>query len=163
MKIFLYLILAVFLLSIAVTPLVEVFLAGRDRLVLSSTLHNSSRAAREASYAYLAMRDIDAVADEETFLRYFAETFAASYGMGCKNPAANPLKFVSPDGAYNDFDVFVAFQTEYGDGGAILTTVTVTAESEYRFRTAYMRLIGYGDTHPYMLRGTNTYTMRVTN
>jgi len=163
MKILMYMILAVFLLSIAVTPLVEVFLAGRDKILLSSTLHNSFRAAREASYSYMAMRDIDAVADKEVFLKCFADTFAASYGMDCKNPEANPLKFVSPDGAFNDFDVFVDFQNDYGDGGAVLTTVTVTAESEYKFRTVYMRMISYGDTNPYLLRSSTTYTMRVTN
>ena len=163
MKTLLYMILAAFLLSIVVTPLVEVFLSGRDKMLLSSAVYNSFRAARAASYSYLDMRNIDAVADEEVFLRCFADTFAASYGIDCKNPMANPLWFISPDGSMNDIFVFVDFSYELGEGGATLTTVTVSAEYEYKFQTAYMRLISYGDTHQYLLSSTNTYTMRVTN
>lgn len=156
-------ILAAFLLSILVTPLVEVFLAGRDKIMLSSAVHNSFRAAREASYSYMDMRNMDAVADEKAFLRCFADTFASTYGMDCKNPGANLLEFASPDGIVNDIYVYVDFSYGTGEGGAVLTTVAVSAESEYKFRTAYMRLISYGDTHPYLLTSINTYTMQVTN
>jgi len=163
MKIFAYLILAVFMLSVILTPLVEVFMLGRDKILLSSTMFNSFRAASEASYTYNDMRNIDAVVDEEVFLQCFADTFAASYGMECVGPVANPLRFVSYDGTFNDFLVYVDVYYEYADGDAVIAVVTVTAESEYRFRTGYMRLISYGDTNPYQLERKHTYTMRVTN
>jgi len=163
MKIFLYIILTVFMLSILLTPITEVFILCKERVLLSSTLYNSFRAARESGYSYQHMREIDAVADEDAFLRSFSRTFAASYGMDCAAPAANPLRFTSPDGVFNDFEIDVEFQYGLADGGAIITLVTITARSEYMFRTLYMRAIGYGDANPYMLQKTETYTMKVTN
>ena len=163
MKVFLYIIVAVLFISILITPIVEVFCLGRDRVLLSSTMHNSFRAARESSYAYQHMREIDAVADEETFLRSFADTFAASYGMDCIAPASSPLRFISASGDYNDCDVYVDFRDEAAAGDSIVTVVTITARSEYRFRTAYMRVLSFGETNPYLLQRTQTYTMKVTN
>jgi len=163
MKVFLYIIVAVLFISILITPIVEVFCLGRDRVLLSSTMHNSFRAARESSYSYQYMREIDAVADEEAFLRSFADTFAASYGMDCISPASNPLRFVSADEYYNDFDVYVEFREGTAAGDAIVTVVTITARSEYKFRTVYMRAISFGETNPYLLQRTQTYTMKVTN
>jgi len=156
-------ILAAFMLSILTTPLVEVFIAGKDKILLSSTVGNSYRTAREASYSYIDMRNVNAVMDEKGFLRCFAGTFATSYAMECTNPTANPLRFTSRDDAYNDITVYVDFSYELADSGADITVVKVTAESEYKFRTRYMRMISYGDTHPYLLSSTNTFTMRVTN
>ena len=158
-----YMILAAFLLSIAVTPLVEVFISGRDKILLSSTVNNSYRTAREASYSYKDMRNVNAVMDEKMFLGYFADTFATSYGLECINPAANPLRFVSPDDTFNDFTVYVDFYYETVDGDVNIAVVTVTAESEYKFRTGYMRMVSYGDTHPYLLSSKNTFTMSVSN
>ena len=163
MKALLYMILAAFMLSILVTPLVEVFIAGRDKILLSATVNNSYRTARETSYSYSNMRNVNAVIDEKGFLRCFAGTFATSYGMECTNPAANPLHFVSHDDTFNDFTVYVDFSYELAESGADITVVKVTAESEYKFRTGYMRMISYGDTHPYLLSSTNTFTMKVTN
>lgn len=163
MKIFLYLILAVLLLSILITPIVEVFMLGRDKILLSSTVHNSFRAAREASYSYLDMRNVDAVVDKEVFLRSFARTFATSYGMDYINPTSNPLRFVSYDETFNDFFVTIEFYEDTGTGDATITIVTITAESEYRFRTGYMRAIGMGSRNPYMLTISRTYTMRIEN
>ena len=163
MKIFLFLIVAVLLLSILVTPIVEVFMAGKDKILLSSTLYNSFRAAREASFAYADMRDIDAVVDEKVFLECFADTFATSYGMDCTGSSSSPLRFVSYDGTFNDFEVSVNFSEKTGEGGAAITEVTVSAISQYHFRTRYMSLISYGDTNPYMLERTLKFIMRVTN
>jgi len=163
MKVFLYIIVAVLFVSILITPIVEVFCLGRDRVLLSSTMYNSFRAARESSYTYVYMREIDAVADEEAFLRSFADTFAVSYGMDCVAPSSNPLRFVSAGGDYNDFVVYVDFRDEAADGDAIATAVTITARSEYKFRSAYMRMLRFGETSPYLLQRTQTYTMRVTN
>jgi len=163
MKVFLYMIVAVLFVSILITPIVEVFCLGRDRVLLSSTMYNSFRAARESSYSYLHMREIDAVADEEAFLRSFADTFEVSYGMHCISPPSNPLRFASMDGDYNDFEVYVDFRDEAAAGDAIATVVTITAKSEYRFRTMYMRMLSFGETNPYLLLRTQTYTMKVTN
>jgi len=163
MKVFLYIIVAVIFVSILITPIVEVFCLGRDRVLLSSTMYNSFRAARESSYSYMYMREIDAVADEEVFLRSFADTFAASYGMYCISPASNPLRFVPMGGDYNDFEVYVDFRDGTADGDAIVTFVTITARSEYKFRTVYMRMLSFGETNPCLLQRTQAYTMKVTN
>ena len=63
MKIAIYLVLALLLFSAILTPLTEVFVLGKDKLLLSSTLYNSFRAAKEASYFYHEMRTIDAMVD----------------------------------------------------------------------------------------------------
>jgi len=163
MKGFLYIILAVLFLSVLVVPVVEVFMLGRDRILLASALYNSFRAARESSYSYEKMREIEAVADEEAFLRSFADTFAASYGMDCIDPTANPLQFTCPDRTFNDFEVHIGFMEEMRDGGAIATVVTLTAKTEYKFRTAYMQALDSGGDSPYLLQKTQSHTMSVTN
>jgi len=161
-KIAIYVVLALLLFSAILTPLTEVFVLGKDKLLLSSTLYNSFRAAKEASYFYHEMRNIDAVADEETFLRCFADTFATSYDMDCADATANPLRFTSYNDAFNDFVVYVVFD-EAMAGDAVITTVTITAESEYKFRTRYMQLANYGSSNPYLLARTRTFTMRIEN
>jgi len=163
MKALLYMIIAAFFLSIMVTPLVEVFIVGRDKILLSSTVNNSYRAAEETSYSYREMRNGNTVVDEERFLKCFADTFSTSYEMECTNTTSNPLRFVSYDDIFNDFIVHVDFRYELAEGGADVAIVTVTAESEYKFRTRYMRLISYGDTHPYLLSSTYIFTMRISN
>ena len=163
MKTLMYMVLAAFLLSIVVTPLVEMYMVCREKILLSSTVYNSFRAAREASYSYINMRDVDAVVDEEAFLRFFADTFATSYEMDCTNPTANPLQFVSHENTYNDYEVSVDIEQIPDEEGAYIAIVTVTAESEYKFRTRYMRMISIGDTNPYLLSNTSVFTMKITN
>ena len=166
MRAFFYMVLAIILLSILVTPLVEVFLVGREKMNLSSAIYNSFRAAKESSYAYLAMRNIDVLVDEETFLRNFAGTFATSFGMNCQNPTANPMRFVSIDDSpngYNEYIVSVDFEYEYDEDRNATAVVTVTAESEYRFRTGYMQALSYGDANPFLITDTRTFKMEIAN
>ncbi len=164
MKILIYIILAVFLLSILLVPLTEVFILGKDSILLSATIYNSFRAAREASYTYEYMRRIDAVVDEEVFTRSFADTFAASYEMDCDDDTANPLRFTSADDTYNDFDVELQIDYDTGEGDAVLAKVKVTAKSRYKYRVGYMRWLNTDvDSNPLMLQSTREFTMWVRN
>jgi len=147
--------------------MVEAFILGRDKVLLSSTIYNSLRAAEEASYSYRFMRDVDAVVDEKVFRNCFADTFATSYDMSCVD-YENPLRFTSSDNAFNDFVVVIDFPlAEHlvapAEGGALVTKVTVTVESKYRFRTGLMRFMNGLTADPFILRAEREYTMKVTN
>ena len=159
MKVMLYSILVAFLLYVIGTPLVEVFLLGRDKMLLSATLYNSFRAAKEASYSYLSMRDVDAVVDEEVFRQSFADTFAVSYGMECKD-YDTPLKLTSPDNSFNAFEIQIDFDNDLADDNSQIVIVTVTAVSIYKFRTRLMRAFAADTTR---LSEGRTFTMKVTN
>ena len=165
-KTLLYIFLVAFFIVIICTPLVETFILSRDRILLSSTIYNSLRAAEEASYSYLFIRDINAVVDEEVFCNSFADTFATSYKMDCID-YGNPLRFAPYDDSFNEFVVEIDFSPpdmlgEY-EGRALVTKVTATAESQYKFRTNLMRFMNDIITDPFLLRAERTYTMRVTN
>jgi len=158
--------LVVFIVIIIGTPLVETLILGRDKILLSSTIHNSLRAAEEAGYTYRYMREIDAVVDKEVFCNTFADTFATSYNMDCTD-YGNPLKFTPYDDAFNEFVVKIDFSdpdmlSAY-EGRALVTKVTVTAESRYKFRTKLMRFMNDITVDPFILRAQRAYTMKVTN
>ncbi|MCL2152219.1 MAG: hypothetical protein FWH57_04565 [Oscillospiraceae bacterium] len=165
-KTLLYMFLVAFLVVIIGTPLVETFILGRDKVLLSSTIHNSLRAAEEASYSYMFMRNIDAQVDEEVFCNCFADTFATSYKMDCVD-YGNPLRFVPYDDTFNEFIVDIDFSPSFAlsveEGGALITKVTVTVESAYRFRTELMRFMNDIVADPFVLRAEREYTMKVTN
>ena len=161
--------LAAFLLVILGTPLVETFILGRDKILLSSTIYNSFRAAKEASYSYLAMRNINALVYKQAFRKSFADTFCTSYDMHCIDTSSDTLRFQPNNEAFNEFIVTIVFsdpeQLAIDDqGGAFITKVTVTAESKYKFRTNLMQFMNNNViSAPYMLKAEREYTMKVTN
>jgi hypothetical protein len=158
-------ILIVLILSIVLTPLVETFLLGREKLTLSATIYNSFRAARQASYSYIDMRRIDAIVDEEIFKRTFAETFAKTYDMDCVDENANPLRFKSYDDVYNDFEITLDFNEKSmpGDGDSTFTEVNIRVETEYNFKTKYLQEIDILSADPYLLADERTFNMQVVN
>lgn len=163
MKMFAYIVLVIVVLAIVITPLVEVAMVAKDRVLLGATIYNSCRAAKETSYTYTDMRHIDAVVDEEVFTRAFADTFATAYDMTCTSGASNPLHFESADATYGDFTVDMEFDYDTGEGDAVIVTVHVDAESQYRFRTPYMRMIDYGTSNPFLLKSSRDFVMKVLN
>lgn len=161
-KLFAYFILITVVLSIIITPLLEVFNVGRERILLGSAIYNSFRAASDNGYDYSNMRDIDAVLDEDVFKQTFAETFAVSYDMICSGTSGNTLVFTNSD-KYEDFYVDMSFVTEdHMPDDYTTTNVTVTAKSQYRFKTAYMELIS-STLSPFELSATRTFTIQVIN
>ena len=165
-KTLLHLFLVAILIVILVMPLIEIFILYRDKILLSATIHNSLRAAEESSYAYRFMRDINAVVDKEAFCNNFADTFATSYNIYCTD-YRNPLRFTPYDDAFNEFVVKIDFSAPEilgaDEGEALVTKVTVTAESIYKFRTKAMQFLNDIATDPYLLREERAYTMKVTN
>jgi len=109
------------------------------------------------------MRELNAVVNKKAFLKYFSDTFATSYGMYCVDPTASPLKFKSLNNAYEDFEVIVNFKEESEEGGAGFTVVTITAKSEYKFKTAFMQKMSSEEKVPFVLQKTQTYNMKVVN
>ena len=167
-KTLLYIVLVAFLLVVLGTPLLETFLLGRDKILLSSTIYNSYRAAKEASYSYQAMRDIDALVYEQSFRDSFADTFCTSYDMYCTDTTSDTLRFESYDDTFNEYVVTINFSaperlTNEDDGNAQTTRVTVTAESNYKFRTKLMQFMNDLAATPFVLRAEREYTMKVTN
>lgn len=167
-KTLLYITLAAFLLVILCTPVIETLMMGRDKILLSSTVFNSFRAANETSYSYRSMRDINAVVHKQAFRESFADTFCTSYDMYCADTSSDTLRFQSYDGTYNDYIVRITFsdpeQLPYDDeGSALVTRVKVTAESNYKFRTRLMQFMNETAIDPFVLHLEREYTMRVTN
>jgi len=169
LKIFGYILVTVLLLTAIVLPLVEIFFAYRERLILSDALYNSCRVAAEDSYNYANMRNINAERREQNFRIRFAEAFEISFDLTCVDNSAEPLKFTSNSDAYNDFEVKLAFDIDYIDVNAIngelktVTYITAAATSPYKFKQRYMQRFNEEGGINYALTGVRIYTMVVVN
>jgi hypothetical protein len=171
-KIFGYILIAVLALSAIVMPLVEMFFAYRERMMLSDALYNSCRVASEASYDYISMRNINAVLNDDYggFCDTFGAAFAASFGLNYSSRTGNTLRF-QPHGhdTYNEFVVELNFKqqeiTDYEGKKKMTTEVTAEATSPYKFKHGYLlRLLNSGDiSNGYSLNSVGHYTLVITN
>ena len=188
LKFFGYMILAVLCAAIIIVPLVEVFFAYRERLMLSDALYNSCRVAAEATSNYRNMRTIDTVyyigsySYADDFLDVFANTFAISFDLDIKERYltgrsldSSSYKLVfrpQPNNeTYNDFVLALDFNEKYDSSDEkTTTTIVVVAESDYKFKYGYMQylytergLLRTDEGNSYKLRGNKIFEMIITN
>jgi uncharacterized protein YueI len=132
--------LMVVLLSIFIEPLVEFLNVYRERIVLGSALTNAARAAKNRSLVYESQRQLDAKVDEDRFVDLFSESFEDAMQLRLEKRDGHMLSFSSMDGKYNNFTVTLEFEetTDYSE--RTISKVTVRAESDYKFKTKYLKL-----------------------
>lgn len=157
--------LAVILLSIMIEPIVEVLNVCREKVILGSALTNSSRAAKDRSIIYESHRDLDAQIDEDQFVDYFSTAFENAMHVTRTTRNDNTLKFTSDDGKYNSFTVTLEFiERTNGYTEQVVTEVVVKAESEYKFKTKYLRIAeDMGSDVDYKLSGERNLVLSVKN
>ena len=166
-KIFGYIIVATLFLSAIVMPLVEIFFAYRERLMLSDALYNSCRVAAEASINYWDISNINAAVYEHAFDENFGNTFATSFGLSYLGKTGNTLKFKGNE-AYNDFEVVLLFEEKYSEShGAsydkTITSVSVEATSPYKYKISFMQSLNDNAHYDYLLRSERKYFIEVFN
>ncbi|WP_223068042.1 hypothetical protein [Paenibacillus caui] len=160
-------ILVIILASILIEPLVELLNLGRENIVLGTAITNSARSAKDRSLEYDAQRNLNAQVDEETFADYFSEAFEEAMNVTRTNSGESDtsLEFRSNDGKYNDITVTLDFQEEENrDTEQIVSTVTMEAESNYKFKTKYMKLAeDAGEDVDYMLTERRVLVLSIKN
>ncbi len=130
----------VILLSIFIEPLVEFLNVYRERIVLGSALTNAARAAKNRSLVYESQRQLDAKVDQDRFVDLFSESFEDAMQLRLEKRDGHTLSFSSMDGKYNDFTVTLEFEETTDYSKRTISKVTVRAESDYKFKTKYLKL-----------------------
>ncbi|MCR2803403.1 hypothetical protein [Paenibacillus soyae] len=131
-------ILAVLLASLILTPLVEMAIVYREKIVMDSSIRNASRVAKDRALEFEGIRDLNADIDEERFKDYFADALEDVMNLSRGSSAGNTVSFTSNDGIYNTVRVEFAFYEEDRPEGRV-TEVEVRAEADYKFKTKLMR------------------------
>jgi len=163
-KVFGYIVVSILLLSAIILPLVEVFNVTRERVMLYNNIHNSFRAARDSSYTYHEMRRLNSVVFENRFKEGFADTFATSFGINCRDSSGNTLLFEGND-VYNDFIVEIEFGTPiiYDIEDYSVMTVAIEASTRYKFKIGMLVLATRADPDPFQLKCKREFTIRLIN
>ncbi|WP_410771620.1 hypothetical protein [Fontibacillus sp. BL9] len=141
-------ILMIILLSILLEPMRELVNLMREQIAVGTALSNAARIAKDGGLEYESQRKLDAKINEERFAKYFARAFSDAMDLTWTNKADNNpryLKFKSNDGRYNDFTVELEFEEKtdyenYDSPHLVKTIVDMKAETEYKFKTKYLKL-----------------------
>ncbi|MCI3920622.1 hypothetical protein MO973_10295 [Paenibacillus sp. TRM 82003] len=137
--------LTVLLLSVLIEPLVEIANVMREKILLGTALTNAGRAARDRSLVYERMRDRDAEIDEALFREYFAEAFEDAMNVSRTTEDDESIAFASNDGKYHPFLVTLDIDTTTDPiTGQRTSEVRAKAESTYKFKTKFLRLMHDG-------------------
>ena len=166
-------ILIIILLSIIIEPMVETANILREKILLSSALNTSFRAAKDRSFIvsddsntilYDSRRELDAIIDKNLFIQHFSEAFEDAMDLELSSTYGDEMVFVCKKGKYNDFTVTIEI-TENTDSnsGQIVTEVIVTAESKYNFKTKYLKLAESSLSSDYLLKGERKFLLFVRN
>jgi hypothetical protein len=133
--------LLVVFLSILIEPLVDTANVYREKIIVGSAITNSCRAAKDRSLIYDQMINLDAEVDEELFVDYFSEAFEKAMNMTLISENGTTVVFRSNNGKYNDFKVTLSFDSDIDyDTEQVIGKVRVYAESDYKFKTKYLKL-----------------------
>lgn len=162
-----YTVLAIILLASLIQPLTEMVESCRQKILISSALHNSFRAARDRSLNEEDIATIDAVVIQEDFYDYFSEAFSDSldlYESERSEGAYGHLIFESDDERFNPIRVDFSI----GDGpwayDKETTEVELHVETEYKFKVGYMqKLQDKTKFDPYILEFDRKYILSVKN
>ncbi len=106
MKFVSFLLAGVFFFTILLNPFVELFSQFIDKCSIGAALKTSCRTALINSADINSLRDVESKLDIETFKEKFRENFCYSLNLKQKSPV-NPDTFVSIDGKYNNFNVYI--------------------------------------------------------
>jgi len=159
----------------AFVPMIGEFInVLRERVVLDAALVNSARAANNNAMNIWHMMMLDAVVNEDDFIRFFSESFSDSLGLSYNNAAiGNPMVFTSDSGRFNDITVSFAFDFNFvpsgGDVFALahddrsVTLVTLEMETPYLFRTFWLRTVNGASNDNFLLRATRPFIVQVVN
>ncbi|WMT42040.1 hypothetical protein RE628_06280 [Paenibacillus sp. D2_2] len=136
-------ILLIILLSIILEPMREMLNLTVEKIKLGTAITNAARSAKDRSLEYDSQKNLDAQVDQEKFAGYFADAFEDALNLTCTNKKESYgyLKFKSNDGKYNDFIVTLEYKEKedlYTE--QVVTKVEMKAESEYKFKTKYLKM-----------------------
>lgn len=131
-------ILAIILVSLLLQPLIEVINVMREKIIISSALWNACNASSKTSMIYENQRDRDVVIDEILYKQYFTDAFENAMDVDLVSTTDNTLIFSPNNNSFNDFIVYIYFDTNT-ELGLSITEVTAKAESLYKYKTKYLQ------------------------
>ncbi len=157
----------VFLAVVLLQPIGEIMNLTKEKINLGTALTNAARSAKDRSLEYEFQINLDAQVNEEKFVRYFSESFedAMNFTWTNKGQSSSKLVFRSNDGKYNEFIVELAFEDEEDLASEqIVTKVEMKAETEYKFKTKYLKLAeDAGEDTPTKLTSERTLILSIKN
>lgn len=136
-------ILMVILLSILLEPMREIMNLTVEKIKLGTAVTNAARSAKDRSLEYDFQKNLDAQVNQGKFTEYFGENFESALNLTWTNKYESDyyLKFTSNDGKYNDFIVSLNYEDKTDlDTEQVVTTVKLKAESDYKFKTKYLKM-----------------------
>ena len=159
MKTFAYMILMTIVVMIIIQPIMEVAEVCREQVMISSATSNAFRAARDRSLIYENQRELDAVAEIDDFMDYFAEAFADTLNLSIGTMSYGNIEFYSYNDLYDDFTVEIDLYEETDFGGDVITTVEINVSTNYKFKNKILKMI----TEQYELKQNRSYILSVKN
>lgn len=163
-----YMVFGVILLANLIQPMTEMAETCRQKVVISSALNNSFRAARDRSLTEESIQDLATEVDVSLFYEYFAEAFCDSLDLRVSAKGVGTfgyIEFESWNDSYNTIRVEVDIEEdswEYEDRGT--TRVNLRLETDYKFKIGALKLLNDTTKHSnYTLEFERTYLLLVKN
>lgn len=162
-----YTLLAVILLANLIQPFTEMAEACRKKVMLSSAINNSFRAARDRSLTEESIQDLNAQIDTALFYDYFSQAFCDSldlYESGRSEGSYGSITFSSNSELFNDIEVEVELD-EYEDlsTGKEMTKAELHVTTDYKFDIGYLKRFNEAMSNPYTLKFDRSYILSVKN
>ena len=158
MRGFLVTFVVVFFLTAAIFPIIEILGAFLDMLQINNAILVSSRSAFTTSLDDDLLRDVEVGFKEEDFIKDFKENFYLM--MGEEKKDTNTFNIDIEAVRIEDFKDY-AF--ELIDSDDYFDAVQIAIESEYIFKTSFMRRFSQAFSEPFMLRINRLQSVRTMN
>lgn len=167
MRGFAYTVLAVVFLANLIQPLTEMVESCRQKILISSALHNSFRAARDRSLEEESMAEMDAAVDIDKFYEYFSDALCDSldlYETESSVEAYGYITFQSYNESFNPIKVEVSIDDWGSSYDKDTVTVELHVETDYKFKVGYMKMLeDHTKYDPYTLEFDRSYVLLVRN
>ena len=167
MKQMAYMILASVLLANLIQPMVEMAEVCRKKVIISSALNNSFRAARDRSLSEHAMQTLEAEVDIDLFYEYFEDAFCDSLDLSVSRSSRGEtgyIEFESWNDMFNLIRVDVDINKSYDYEDRETTRVDLELETDYKFSIGALKFLNETmQDDQYVLEFDRSYLLLVKN
>ncbi len=162
-----YIVLACVLLANLIQPLTEMVEVCRKKVIISSALNNSFRAARDRSLEEHGIQNLNAKVDVDLFYEYFTDAFCDSLNLYDTSRLVSEngyIEFESIDDTFNTMHIDVEVDTSYDYQDRETTRVNLELETEYKFSIGVLKLLNEtSNASEYILEFDRSYLLLVKN
>lgn len=163
-----YSILGIIFLANLIQPLTEMAEACRQKVVISSALNNSFRAARDRCITEESLKNLDAEVDVDLFYEYFSEALCDSLYLSESGRSIGTSGYLEFN-PWNDLFNSIRVEIDIDDASDFyddkeMTRITLHAETDYKFKIGALKLLEDKTKYSnYTLEFDRTYLLLVKN